>query len=324
MTTDADRDVLELVEDLLRNTPDLRRLPRDVVIAHARAKVSRDRAPPALTSSVNQDRSGAPVPQGSQVPSRGGGIGVPRPPNVRQPPPTAPGVPIAGPPAELPAEPPEGPLLALLDADLPLDDYVAGLFVHADVLGAGLLGWQSPVFALARWAKAHPRLTTAPAAAAWAAFARAAAALGPDQDDVWRDYFGCTAEDAEVTVIHTWTRIRSLPTADPLEYALELADAYPLPLPPSTRPRSAGYGRFVGLVAFLQRNVGTKRSIFLPTKRVGQLLGIEPKSASRYCQWAVEDGFLARVAPAVFNPRGRAADYRFDLGKLRGLGDGGV
>lgn len=223
---------------------------------------------------------------------------------------------------EEPTYSPEGPLFALLDSNPTLPDYITGLFSRGDVIRGVLLDWQTPMLSFVRWAKSHPDMAAQAATGAWglvASVVKRWKGAGPDY--WWSRHFGVTEEDAEVQFLHWWTRVRSLPTADPLEYALALADECPLRLRAevAARARSKNYPRFVGLCGYLQRNVGSRRPIFFDGARAGELLGVTKMSVSRYCGWAVEDAYLVKVRES--SP-GRCAEYKFDLSRFAHLTEG--
>lgn len=214
-----------------------------------------------------------------------------------------------------------GPLAALLSASPPLPEYITGLFNHSRVLLAPLLlgrgTWMSPVFPFVRYAKAHPAITDLPADQAWRAVRTVVLGWRKKEPDYWWEaHFCVTEEDAEVEFLHWWDNLRSLPNADPLEYALQLADATPLRLLKEVvAKRSKKYPRFVSFAFHLQRNIGPRTPIFLPIVRIGLLLGVEPMTISRYRKWADQDGYLRKVKPAAYRPKGggEAATYLFDL-----------
>ena len=205
-------------------------------------------------------------------------------------------------------------------------EYIAGLFSLRDHLLGGGVGqpraaWQSTVRPLARWVKAYPECELLTGPQGWAAVERVVAGWPPDRCPAgwWETYFYVTAEDAEVEFLHWREHMRSTPTADPLSYALALADARPLtPGGAVAAKRSKGYPRFVSLCGWLQRGVGPRTPIYLPVHAVGGLLGVAGMSVSRYRGWAVADGYLAAVGKGFHRPGGpgRADSFRFALDRF--------
>jgi hypothetical protein len=60
------------------------------------------------------------------------------------------------------------------------------------------------------------------------------------------------------------------------------------------------------------------RSIMLPCREVGEALGVQPMTISRYRKWAKEDGFLQEVKEAKFAGKrgaGEVTEFRFDVSR---------
>lgn len=215
-------------------------------------------------------------------------------------------------PGEPTPEEPDGPLLRLLHAGYPFRKYLAELLAENRVLLSGVSEeWHSPMLHLARWVRAHPDAIRKTAGEAWKDLDRLSAQYDDEPDAAWKKLFGVNAETAEVEFRSWWDKVRSLPTADPVEYALQLADARPVTIPGMGDTRSKLYPRFVAACYYLQKNVGNA-CIFVPTAKFCELLGVSKMTVSRYRDWAVEDGFLKEVAPAVHRRAGKglATSYR--------------
>jgi hypothetical protein len=182
--------------------------------------------------------------------------------------------------------------------------------------------WSSPVFPFARFCKAHPAIKALPDDKA----ARAVEEVMLTWDDLpksrcpWEHYFpdaGGT-DAARLDFMVSWDSIRHVPFDDPLRNALRLADEKPLK-PPYFRGEL--YQRFVSLAGWLQ--VLTKeKSIFLPTRTIGELLGCDPTSVSRLRRLAVRDELLIEVKRHRFRSSGKseATEFRFHVDRFDELG----
>jgi hypothetical protein len=139
----------------------------------------------------------------------------------------------------------------------------------------------------------------------------------PNAHSPWEHYFPAAgdAEAARLDFMVSWNSVRHLPFADPLRKALKLADERPLKTPSN---RGALYSRFISFAASLQKESGDK-TIFLPTRTIGELLGCEPTTASRLRRLAVRDGLLSQVKPHRFRSDGnsKATEFRFNADRLR-------
>lgn len=223
-------------------------------------------------------------------------------------------------------EEPGGPLLRLFDQNLPAAEYVEELFELRDVILCELedswrCDWGCKVLPLTRWVRAHEDLQGKSAPEAWSVLRRAVerGAKSTDQTpDEWWEWFADVNEDsAEAAFFNWWNKIKSLPTADPVEYAFGLAVESTWTTDPTiaaSRPKK--YQLFIKFCAHLQFNVGKERAIFLPTRKIGGIFDVTPITISRYCEWAVLDKYLVKVSPGEFHPKGKslAASYHFELG----------
>ncbi len=139
-----------------------------------------------------------------------------------------------------------------------------------------------------------------------------------------RRWFDVSLEDAQAEFFGAWDKVRYLPGFDPLRNALEHARRKPLQLKPETAARRPdGYAAFVSIAGWLQVGAGD-RNILLPFEDLGDMLGVEPMTISRYRRWAKEDGFLKEVKPYEFHGKGgggKAAEFRFDVPRFPVLRD---
>lgn len=136
----------------------------------------------------------------------------------------------------------------------------------------------------------------------------------------WREVL-CTDldyEDLLCDFVYSWRRIRYRIGEGPLAAAMRTATEEPLELPASD-PWSdlPAYRRFVSLAGWLQIIV-EDQPIFLPRRRIGELLGRSHTQIMRYCAHAVEQGHLELVNAHSLVGR-RAAEYRFDVSRFASL-----
>jgi hypothetical protein len=123
------------------------------------------------------------------------------------------------------------------------------------------------------------------------------------------------AEDARIEFLRLWEIIRFAPGETPLEVAFEKAKQIPVQLD-KHQQRTEGYRAFIGLCYWLQKIMGEKHRILLPCEKLAVILKCEPKTISRYRQFAVMDGFLQVKKSHSYNPnsgRGDATEFLFDL-----------
>ena len=177
----------------------------------------------------------------------------------------------------------------------------------------------SPLWYFVRALKGHPAFIWLEPPTAWLKLQQA---LGGDEksDEVWCQYSADDLETIQVAFLDSWAKVQC-PLGDPLNNAALLAHHLPMRLAPETAERrSHGYPRFVSMAGWLQVHAGCN-PIFLPVERVGELLGVTPRTVSTYRQWAVEDGYLKRLTAPAKGP-GRPADrFRFNVKRFQELLD---
>jgi len=123
-------------------------------------------------------------------------------------------------------------------------------------------------------------------------------------------------EDLLCDFTHCWKRIRFRIGEGPLAVAYRCAVERPLDLPDSDSWKNLnGYRTFVSLAYYLQVALGDE-PIFLPRRRIGELLGRSHTQVMRYCTHTVEEGYQQLVNEHSLVGR-KAAEYRFDLTQLQ-------
>jgi hypothetical protein len=186
--------------------------------------------------------------------------------------------------------------------------------------------WQSPLFYFIRILKAHPALSEATAKQAFQkvetimkTWRHAIPKKPPSRPDDWLHWLEVTRDDAEAEFLGVWDKVRYLPGFSPLDNALEHAQRYPLQLAKENADRRPeGYQRFISIAGWLQVGMGDQ-NILLPVEDLGEILGVEPMTVTRYRRWAKEDGFLQEIKPYEFKGRmksGRATEFRFDVSRF--------
>ena len=183
--------------------------------------------------------------------------------------------------------------------DLPLREFLAwAAYRNREHLQRRAKSGQflSPLFEFIRYAKAHPGLANV----------SAEEALHRVQDIPWRDWFP-DSEDPQSEFLVTWDRVRVPAWSDILELATSIAKEKPL------RPRSCispAYGHYLSIAGRLQE-LRPNDYINLPVVRLGQLLGLEPRTIGYHAARAKKDGYLTLVAK--HHPLShQAARYTFD------------
>jgi hypothetical protein len=200
-------------------------------------------------------------------------------------------------------------------SSLSVAEYLSALYEYREPYPVRMYPeWQSPMWEFARLAKAHPSigmLSGSEAADVIEKHMKGWPRPG-ESESIWEDLFPDAggAEDVLSDFMHSWDRVRFLPGTDPLGNALRKAEA--CPLQPPIR-RGEGFARFISLAGWLQ--VFPDGPIMLPVEKLGKLLGVEPRTISRYRQWAVEDGLLQLVKPHD-RPNGRATEFRFAVDRF--------
>jgi hypothetical protein len=108
--------------------------------------------------------------------------------------------------------------------------------------------------------------------------------------------------------ISYFNKVLFAPGEGPLNWALRLADQQPL-----RKTKRKLYDRFVSMAGWLQLGCG-ENDIFLPQRKVCELLGVSGATISNMTHCAISDGYLKLVKPAI--PQRRAALYRFNIDKF--------
>jgi hypothetical protein len=151
--------------------------------------------------------------------------------------------------------------------------------------------WKSVTWEFTRLCKTHPKLMTLTADEAF-------------ESIPWRlTDFG---DEEQMQFLVEWNSVRHLPGTAALDWAASMARARPLF---STRKRFDTYNRFVSLAGWLQILVGSEGSIFLPTRKVAEVLGMKSHvQVATLCKLAVADRLLEMVERHTAK---RATRYRF-------------
>jgi hypothetical protein len=178
----------------------------------------------------------------------------------------------------------------------------------------------TPLFHFTRLIRSHPSMAGKTARQAINAVERVFRDWGYSPCDGWEEWLEVDREDAHAEILDVWAKIRYDVGCDPLQHAWRQAQAHPATIPPrAVRNYTHSYDQFLQLVGWLQVLEGA-RPILLPTERIGGLIGLKARTVGRYCAWAIEDGFLARVKPARYTEQ-RAAEYLYDVGRVRLLAE---
>jgi len=177
-------------------------------------------------------------------------------------------------------------------------------------------GSQGDFFKFCRLLRAHfPEKTTAehvfdfldPHLQRWGGWARYFA-----RDDDGRP--GVEDSETALALMETyWRRIRFLPGKPPLQQALEKASAHPLGTLRGKKRATPKYDRFVSVCGWLQTTVGDA-PVYLPERKMAELLNTSPALVHAWLRWALEDGFLKCVMRYPPGTR-RANEYRFDTSR---------
>ena len=126
------------------------------------------------------------------------------------------------------------------------------------------------------------------------------------------------SEDLQCDFVYSWQRMRYKIGEGPLAAAYRTAVSSPLELPDSDPWRDLpAYRTFVSLARCLQV-AREDQPIFLPRRRIGELLGRSHTQVMRYCAHAVEHGYLELVNAHSLVGR-RAAEYRFYVSRFNVL-----
>lgn len=94
------------------------------------------------------------------------------------------------------------------------------------------------------------------------------------------------------------------------------------PLTPPSNPSVRGYARFVSLAGWLQVHVGPSLNILLPTRKVGDALGVSRQTVSTLRNWASRDRLIVEVRGHKYGlDKGsgqfvqEATEFRFDISR---------
>jgi hypothetical protein len=151
---------------------------------------------------------------------------------------------------------------------------------------------KSVTWEFTRYCRAHPRLTHLTAEQAY------------EQID-W-DAAGF-AEEEMMEFFIEWDKVHHLPGVQPVDWALRMAQERTL-VPPEPRSKMKAYARFLSLAGWLQVLVGDN-PIFLPCRKIGEMLGVSHETVSTMRKLAVRDKMLSRLC-VTLPPMRRAFDLR--------------
>lgn len=117
-------------------------------------------------------------------------------------------------------------------------------------------------------------------------------------------------EEDQLQFMSEWDTVDRLSCIPVLTWAAEMARRRPLP----SGARLKIYREFISLAGHLQIAIGTDHPIFLPTRKVAEILGVRSnRTAAMMCKLAVKDGFLTLVEEGN---AGRAPRYLFSVGRF--------
>jgi hypothetical protein len=150
--------------------------------------------------------------------------------------------------------------------------------------------WQSSMFFFVRCLRSHPDLGALSAADAWDEISAPFADWETVLETVLDTYDDVDAAEAE---FHTcWPKIRCPTGREPIQEAYHRAHDEPIIFDPDRiSQNTAKYKLFLSLSGWLQVCIGPS-SIFLPVRKIAQLVGVSTYTISMYRGLAVEDGFL--------------------------------
>lgn len=214
--------------------------------------------------------------------------------------------------------------------NLPLEDYVKMALEFCASLREEQSedNWRSPLFDFARLCKAHRDITDLSNDKAMQTVEAVLNALGdlPTGIDPWEHYFPegeygepLPGDEARVDFMTSWKSVRHVPFRDALQAALQLSEERPL-VPPCQRGKL--YARLVSLAGWLQ-HIRRDLTILLPGRTIGPLLSCNPKTVSRLCKLAIQDGLLRIEKESKFHPTGEreAREFRFAVERFPELRD---
>lgn len=170
--------------------------------------------------------------------------------------------------------------------------------------------FQTPVFTLARFAKAHPAIAALSEDEAMQQVDVALYELAmcepnyPTNGDPWEFFFPEAYPDegdgdqARMDFAEAWAAVLTSPFDDPLSNALRLAEQRPFPPP---RDRGLRYQKFVSIAAWLQAMMGDDGIILLPTHKLAPMLSCTPRNVTSLRRQAIRDGLLQEIKPHHFS-----------------------
>ena len=160
-------------------------------------------------------------------------------------------------------------------------------------------GWQSSTWEFTRLMKGHPALAQLTADEAY------------EEIDWGLVDFD---EDEQLAFLTEWDKVRYIPGWSPLDWALMMADEKQLEPSRSARGRFQKFARFISLAGWLQVERGDE-NIYLPCRRVGELLGYDPKTISNMRRLAIREKLLSVAKEHSFGKR-EATEFRFDVSRF--------
>jgi hypothetical protein len=179
----------------------------------------------------------------------------------------------------------------ILNPTLPLKVFVAEAALRSIDASECSDNWKSPTWEFVRLCRTHPKLLSLTADQAFNKIPWSATGFD---------------EEEQLTFIAEWDRVRSLPGMSPLHWAANLARQHPLI---STRKHLKTYNEFVSLAGWLQVSVGNNNPIFLPTRKVAEILGLKSNATvATLCKIALADDLLELIERATQH---RATRYQF-------------
>jgi hypothetical protein len=177
---------------------------------------------------------------------------------------------------------------------VPLKEFVAkGALLSIEQASEGYDDWKSSTWEFVRQCRTHPALTSLTGDEAFNKIPWNATGFG---------------EEEQLQFLVEWPRVKSLPGVSPVEFAARLASRHPLI---SLRKHLKTLNHFVSLAGWLQVTVGPETPIFLPTRKVAEVMDLKSKSTvSTLCKITVSDELMDLVEPHTEH---RAARYRFRI-----------
>lgn len=203
---------------------------------------------------------------------------------------------------------------------LPLPEYVLYACEKNEVALELAEEWQGPAFTFTRYMKSHPNLKGLSAVNAADKVGTIIDQMYPESDCPWSELLGDSdsrgnENDAFDHFVESWDSIKVPLGESPIEQAVRFADKYPVELPKYSATRWRPYLRFLSICRGLQIAQGAE-SIFLPVRKISDLMGKPTSSISNYRKRAINDGLLTLVNP--HQGRRKATEFRFNFENLPG------